>query len=145
MLQYEWSNPRNSIKPGTSCQRSALQLLVVNRNGSVGVMVPAGFHSSHPRLGFAGYWWQKVPRAVRGTMELLYVSDGLGQHHANPLLRTFLSFLTWAEKQRSLHFCADDQLCWKSAAVLIPSSQLPVSTFCATDPQPYLHLYFSAM
>lgn len=43
-------------------------------------------------------------------MGLPYVSEGLGQHRANPPLRPFLSFLTWAEKQRSPHFSSDDQL-----------------------------------
>lgn len=67
-----------------------------------------------------------TPR-ISGTKGLLYLSDGLGQHHANPPLRTFLSFLTWAENQRSPHFSSDDQLAIEN---LLPASfPLPNSLF----------------
>lgn len=92
---------------------------VAHSGESIGMMAPAGFYSSCPRLGFAEYRWQKVPWAVTDTTGLLYVSYGLGQHRANTQLRTFLSFLTWAEKQRSPHFSSDDQLAIEN---LLPAS-----------------------
>lgn len=105
---------------------------MVHRNESVGVMVPAGLHSSSSRPWFAEYQWQKVLWAVRGPMVLLYESDGLVQDHAIPLLRSFLTFLTWAEKTEKPSFLLSwPTHCWKSAASITPASQLPVSPSCA--------------
>lgn len=90
-------------------------------------MVPAGFYSPHPRLGFAEYQWQKVPGAVRDTMGLLYLSDTLGQHGADPRLGAFLGSITWAENQGSPRFSSDDQ---RAVENLLPVSfPLPNSLF----------------
>lgn len=75
-------------------------------------------------------------------MGLPYMSDGLWQRHANPVLRTFLSFLTRAENHRSPRYSSDDQL---AVANLLPASfPLLSSLFLPPVLQIHLHLYFSA-
>lgn len=109
------------------------------------VLVHGTCRGFSPRLGFAEYQRQKVPGAVQGTTGALGDVRWACTAPCWPTTWTFpwLSYLRRKAGQIWLLLRWPTQ-CWNSAASITLSSEIPAFPSCAADPQPHLHLCFSA-